>query len=89
MDEVGLAVVLMIVGAFLGSIISPASEMFFSNFFAKKGNRYSIGNGLILLCAANASWVVSFLLFETSKSCGKRDALLKFNYCGKYLILIY
>lgn len=69
MDDWGLAVVLTIVGAFLGSIISPASKLVFARLLSRDGERYSysIGGGLALLSAANASWVVSFLLFETAK----------------------
>ena len=67
MDEWGLSIFTMIVGAFLGSIISPASELYFAKIFSKKGESYSVENGLLLLCAANAAWVISFILFEFSK----------------------
>ncbi len=88
MDELGLALVFMIVGAFLGSIISPASEMFFANFFSRSGDRYSIANGLTLLSAANASWVVSFLLFETTKHSASATAAVLVLYLIAAVLLV-
>lgn len=67
MDDWGLSILTMVVGAFLGSIISPASEMYFAKKFMHKGDTYSFSNGFVLLCAGNAAWVVSFILFEISK----------------------
>ena len=70
MDDWGLAVVLTIVGAFLGTIISPASKLAFASLLARDDERfsYSIGGGLALLSAANALWVLSFILFETAEN---------------------
>ncbi len=88
MNDWGASVLLMILGAFLGSIISPASELFFANFFSKKGKSYSFGNGLTLLCAANAAWVISFILFESSKTNGSALFVTILLYIFAAILLI-
>ena len=88
MDEWSASIITMILGAFLGSIISPASEMYFANKFLQKGEAYSFSNGLVLLCAANATWVISFILVERSKTSITAMSATFFLYVVAAILLI-
>jgi len=53
-----------ILGAFTGALLSPALEAAFRkwNKDIEEEEIFSVKNGLIILCAANAFWALSFLL---------------------------
>ena len=67
MHEMEFGVVTMVVGALLGAVLSPAIEHVVANRFSKSGPSHSFANGLVLLCSANAAWVLSFVTLRLSE----------------------
>ncbi|MEJ2743480.1 MAG: hypothetical protein P8176_13630 [Gammaproteobacteria bacterium] len=61
MTEIELAIISSVVGAFIGAALNPFANHFFGNLFKKKGEReYSVNQGLLLLAAANAMWLIGY-----------------------------
>lgn len=84
MEEIELAVSTMVMGAILGAVLSPAIDHIVANKFAVHGPAYSNAQGLMLLCSANAGWVLSFITLKLST--GSLIALIA--TCVLYFITI-
>ena len=63
MSELGISAALTVLGAFLGSVISPAIDTMFRRLFSEHSEEEAAVDGLVLLSAANAAWVVSFVFW--------------------------
>ncbi|MEM1203433.1 MAG: hypothetical protein AAGN66_09425 [Acidobacteriota bacterium] len=63
MTDLGFSAALTVLGAFLGSVISPAIDIMFRKIFAGRSEEPGVVDGLVLLSAANAAWVVSFVFW--------------------------
>jgi len=63
----GQAIVLTVLGALLGAILSPAIERLFRGRDQETQEKHTLARGLTLLCSANATWVMSMIVFEYAR----------------------
>jgi len=62
MSQLESAALFTVLGSFIGAILNPISDVFFSRFFGQTNEKYSFKNGLILLSGANAMWLIGFYI---------------------------
>ena len=66
MNQDGSAIALTVLGALLGAVLSPAIEQMFRGKSSVASEQFSAARGLTLLCSANATWLVSMIVFQSS-----------------------
>lgn len=64
MDIDTITVILTFVGAFAGAVFAPFGEYLFERFLGRETNK--VVSGFVLLCVANAFWVIIAFLFTMS-----------------------